>query len=314
VATVTKGVEVARQHNADCIVSVGGGSVIDLGKAISGLCNSDGAVEDFLELGGSTPRSLNAPLPFMAVPTTAGTGAEATRNAVIGVPDRHAKISLRDPRLIPDVALIDPALTDHSPNDLTLASGLDAITQLIESYLCNRANPVTDAICAGMIPNAIAALATLMEAETPAARDTMARASYLSGVALANSGLGVVHGLASIIGAMGAPHGAICGRLLAPALRINSDVAATMRHDLSKFQQVERWLAEGLVEGGTDGVHALQAFVDRNGLPTTDALGVTDELKDQIAEKALTASSTRANPVDLTKNDVLRILNTADRS
>lgn len=160
---VRDAVAIARDHRAECIVSVGGGAIIDLGKAVAGLCVSEGDPAEYLEQGNASPRQLNEPLPFIAMPTTAG--AEATRNAVIGVPELEAKISLRDPRLVPDLAIVDPALTDGSPKSLTLASGLDAITQLIESYLCNRANPVTDALCEANIRPAMAALHRLMEAK-----------------------------------------------------------------------------------------------------------------------------------------------------
>lgn len=311
VDAVAQGAAAARDHRTNCVVALGGGSIIDLGKAIAGLAVSDGSPADYLELGPTKPRRLNDPLPFVAIPTTAGTGAEATRNAVIGVPDRQAKISLRDPRLIPDLAVIDPALTDGSPRELTLASGLDAITQLIESYLCNRANPVTDALCAATIPDAVAALAALMRSDNPAARDVMARASYLSGVALANSGLGIVHGLASVIGAYGAPHGAICGRLLAPSLAVNAEAARRLGHDTTRFELVDRWLASGLSEYDHAAQSPLVTFVRQNGLVTLQAMGITAEISGEIADKALTASSTKANSVPLTATDIAQILATA---
>lgn len=310
---VRMAVSVAREHGADCIVAVGGGSVIDLGKAVAGLCPSSGDPADYLELGATAPARLEAPLPFVAIPTTAGTGAEATRNAVIGVPERQMKISLRDPRLVPDLAVIDPALTDSSPRALTLASGLDAITQLIESYLCNSANPVTDALCAATIPGAIAALASLMQSDSAPARDVMARASYLSGIALANSGLGVVHGLASVIGGFGGAHGAICGRLLAPSLAVNAEVARRSGADLSRFREVDQWLCDGFAQGRGGGVDALRAFVARHDLPRLGALGVEKIAMEDIAVKSLGASSTKANPVPLDQDDMSTILKMADR-
>ncbi|WP_193141370.1 MULTISPECIES: iron-containing alcohol dehydrogenase [unclassified Meridianimarinicoccus] len=310
---VRQGVETARNFGADCILAVGGGAVIDLGKAISGLCPSDGDPADFLELGNARPRHLSDPLPFVALPTTAGTGAEATRNAVIGVPDRQMKISLRDPRLLPDLAIVDPALTDGAPSALTMATGLDAITQLIESYLCIRANPVTDALCSATIPDAMRALCRLAKAEDPAARDTMARASHLSGLALANSGLGVVHGLASVIGGRGGAHGAICGRLLAAALTVNAQKARQLDMSMQRFEAVERWLAEALGANPGQGIVALQAFVTAQRVPTLAQLHVPEADFYAVAEQALTASSTKGNPVPLSAQDITDILAQAAR-
>lgn len=301
-------VAAARDHGADCIVSVGGGAVIDLGKAVAGLCVSDGDPADYLELGHHAPRRLNDPLPFVAIPTTAGTGAEATRNSVIGVPERQVKISLRDPRLVPVLALVDPALTDNSPRALTLASGLDAITQLIESYLCNRANPVTDALCQSNIQPAATALHRLMQNEDPQARDVLAKASYLSGIALANSGLGIVHGLASVIGGRGAAHGAICGRLLASGLEVNRAALIRQSEDDTRINDVERWLATGFGLPDESGLAALRRFVDDNGLPDLQGLGIEESEYETIAEMAAGASSTRANPVALTHPEICQVL------
>jgi alcohol dehydrogenase class IV len=305
---VRQAISVTKDHGADCVVAVGGGAAIDLGKAVAGLCRSEGDVAEYLEMGDTPARQMNDPLPFIAIPTTAGTGAEATRNAVIGVPEHQAKISLRDPRLVPDLALVDPALTDGSPKGLTLASGLDAITQLIESYLCNRANPVTDALCRSSIPTAIAALRRLMEGENIQARDEMALASYLSGIALANSGLGIVHGLASVIGGRGAAHGAICGRLLASALFVNLDVLNRQEGNCVRFREVDEWLAAGLGVPGENGNLALRRFVNTNGLLSLQDLGVQTTEFESISILGLGASSTKANPVQLDKTDVCRVL------
>ncbi|MCV2879378.1 iron-containing alcohol dehydrogenase [Sedimentimonas flavescens] len=310
---VRDGVSAARRFRVACVVAIGGGASIDLGKAIAGLAGSEGDPEEYLELGPAPARCLNNPLPFVAMPTTAGTGAEATRNAVISLPEQQLKISLRDPRLVPALAIVDPALTDGLPKALTLATGLDAITQLIESYLCNRANPVSDALCRDTLPEAITALRCLMEGPSEAARDTMARASYLSGLALANSGLGVVHGLASVIGGRGGAHGAICGRLLADALHVNRTVAARAGLSARRYDDVDGWLREGL--GGADsGPECLRSFVDRHGLPTLRDLHLPESDFDAVARASLGASSTKANPVALSEGEIVQILLGAARS
>jgi alcohol dehydrogenase class IV len=308
---VRQAISVTKDHRADCVVAVGGGAAIDLGKAVAGLCRSEGDVAEYLEMGDTPARQMNDPLPFIAIPTTAGTGAEATRNAVIGVPGRQAKISLRDQRLVPKLAIVDPELTDRSPKGLTLASGLDAITQLIESYLCNRANPVTDALCEANIRPAMAALHRLMTSEDAKARDAMARSSFLSGIALANSGLGIVHGLASVIGGRGAAHGAICGRLLASGLTINSEALKRRSESVARFDEVDGWLANGLGVPRESGVLSLHRFVDSNGLPSLRDLGVLETEIETVAKLSANASSTKANPVALDHSEICGILRRA---
>lgn len=305
------GVAAARAFAADCVVAVGGGAAIDLGKALAGLIPSEGDPADYLEVINENPRTLSEPLPFVAMPTTSGTGAEATRNAVISVPERQIKVSLRDPRLLPALTVVDPALTDGTPKGVTLATGLDAITQLIESYLCIRANPVTDAFCRCAIPPAIAALNRLMQAEDPAARDAMARASYLSGLALANSGLGIVHGLAAVIGGRGGAHGAICGRLLPDALRINRAAVVEQSGATDRFDEVAGWLAEGLSAPNSDGIAALRRFIDANGLPGLGDFHLPEADFAEVAEAARHASSTKGNPVTLRADQIEAILRAA---
>lgn len=304
---VRDGVAQARAAGADCVLSIGGGAVIDLGKAISGLCPSEGDVLDHLGLGLDPAPELNDPLPFVAIPTTSGTGAETTRNAVIGVPEQGLKISLRDPRLVPDLAVVDASLTDGLPKALTLATGLDALTQLIESYLSNRANPVTDAFARGMIGPAASALGRLMSSQENDARDTMAKASYLSGLALANSGLGIVHGLAAVIGSLGGAHGAICGRLLPAALTINRKAMVEAGLPIDRCNEVESWLRDGL------GM-PLRDFIDEQGLPSLAELNCGPDLWAEMARRALTASATQANSVGLTAVEVNRILELADKN
>ena len=298
----------ARQGRPDCVLAVGGGATIDLGKAIAALVRSESDPAAHLEVIGEGKPIEPDPLPFVAVPTTSGTGAEATRNAVIAVPERAIKVSLRDNRMMPCLAVVDPALTDRAPKHLTLATGLDAITQLIESYLSVRANPVTDALCQNALPGAIAALARLMEAEDPKARDALSRASYLSGIALANAGLGIVHGLAGVIGGHGGAHGAICGRLLPAALTINAQAVRERGLDDARLVQVDDWLTKVLGEVSGTGPLVLRRFVDHHGLPPLEALGCPRADHRHLARLAMTASSTKTNPVTLTEDEIVSIL------
>lgn len=309
-----RAIPVARSFAPDVVVAIGGGSVIDLGKAIAALVPSDRAPVDHLEVVGAGLPLEQAPLPFVAMPTTAGTGAEVTKNAVIGVPDAKRKVSLRDDRMIADLAIVDPALTDNTPAHITLAVGLDALTQVIEPYLCNRATPMTDALSRPAISVGLAALRTLMEQdEDQAARDQMAWVSLCGGLALANSGLGAVHGLAGVIGGMcAAPHGAICGRLLPHVLAAN---AATVPPDSVVAARLAEVLEEIARAFGADdadaGLVTMQSWCTRNGLPTLTGLGVSPQDYADIAENTLVSSSMQANPVALTSDQLVQVLRAA---
>ena len=290
---------VAAGRGAQVVLGVGGGAVIDLAKAAAALIPSECDVMEHLEVvGGGRPLQA-APLPMIAIPTTAGTGAEVTKNAVIAVPEAARKVSLREVRMLPRLALVDPALTDGAPRGVTLGSGLDALVQVIEPYLSNKANPLSDALCRAAIPQGIAALKRLAEGEDKAARDALAYVSLTGGLALANAGLGAVHGLAGVIGGrFNAPHGLICGRLLGPVLAANSrELGASVR-----FGEVQRWLSEGFNLPETDTFDALAALLDswrldrlNRWIPEGTDLGET-------AHEAAMSSSMRANPCVLSQD------------
>ncbi len=284
---------VAAGRGAQVVLGVGGGAVIDLAKAAAALIPSDCDVMEHLEVVGAGLPLQADPLPMIAIPTTAGTGAEVTKNAVIAVPDAARKVSLRDDRMLPRLALVDPALTDGAPRGVTLGSGLDALVQVIEPYLSSKANPLSDALCRAAIPQGIAALKRLAAGEVPAARDAMAYVSLSGGLALANAGLGAVHGLAGVIGGQfGAPHGLICGRLLGPVLAANADVLGVS----ARFTEVQRWLSDGfdLPEDGT--FKALTAMLDDWGLDRLNRWIPEDADLTETAREAAASSSMRANP------------------
>lgn len=304
-ATLAQG----RAFGAQVVVAVGGGSVLDLGKAVAALIPGHRSPLAHLEVVGDALPLDAAPLPFIALPTTAGTGAELTKNAVIGAMGR--KVSLRDNRMLACLALVDPALTDHCPRGVTLASGMDAIVQVIEPYLCKKSNPMTDALAQKAIPKGMAALAVLMQGEDARARDDLALVSMFGGLCLANAGLGAVHGLAGVIGGVcDAPHGVVCGRLLVPVLRVNRAAAAASGADLGRYEEVAAWLAAGL---GCDPAHALEALetaLDGWGLPRLGqwlaALDLTD-----IARMAQASSSMKANPHDLSAKTLEAVVRAA---
>ncbi len=310
IALITAGVLAAREANARAVIAIGGGAAIDAAKAISALVPATRPIHDHLEVvGKGLPLDLD-PLPFAALPSTAGTGAEVTRNAVIAVPEARRKVSLRDARMLPRLAVVDPSLTDGCPRAVTLASGLDAVTQVIEPYLCTQANAVTDALCLSAIENGLPALMTLMECEDGRARDAMAWTSLCGGLALANAGLGVVHGLAGPLGGLsGASHGAICGALLPHGLAANA--ARATGDTARRIDRVKHCLANALSTSPDNAFSSLAEWSRHAGLPRLDAQGVTAEHRATAARMAASSSSMKANPVPLDPAALAEIMDKA---
>ena len=311
VALIETGVAAAREAKVAAVIAIGGGAVVDAGKAIAALAPATRPMLDHLEVvGKGLPLDMN-PLPFAALPTTAGTGAEVTRNAVIAVPEAQRKVSLRDSRMLPTLAIVDPALTDNCPRGVTLASGLDAVTQVIEPYLSSKANPLTDAICRDAIPKGVVAIRQIMEGENPAARDALAWVSLCGGLALANAGLGVVHGLAGPLGGLSnAAHGAICGALLPHGLRANAE-ASDAPVLAARIAEVQGWIAQALGGAPDDAFDTLHHWSRQAGLPGLDAQGITDAARAQAARDAVSSSSMKANPVALSEAHLAELMERA---
>lgn len=293
---------VALAKGVDVVVAIGGGSVIDAGKAIAAMATQPGNLMRYIEVIGEG-KSLDAtPLPFIAVPTTAGTGAEATRNAVIANEAHRVKASLRHASMLPRVALIDPELARSVPPAVTAASGMDALTQCLEAFVCSRAQPMTDALCVDGIQRAVRSLEkAFLDGNDLDAREDMALCALYSGMALANAGLGAVHGFAAPIGGMfHAPHGAVCAALLAPVWAAN---AKRVTHR-EKFDRVDAML-------GGDAVVWLHEMTSRLGIQKLRAWGLGEGDLDEIARKAAAASSMKANPVTLEHAELVEILREA---
>lgn len=297
----------ARSAAPDWVLAIGGGAVIDMGKALAALVPAPGPPMDHLEgVGRGLPLTV-PPLPFIALPTTAGTGAEATRNAVIGLPDHGRKLSLRDDRMLPRIAIVDPALTDRCPRGVTLASGMDALTQVIEPFVSCKATPFTDSLIEPQIGKGLRALRRLMRAEDPPARDVMAYVSLTGGIALANAGLGAVHGLAGVIGGLyPAAHGAICGTLLGPVLAMNARRSSGEAG--RRIGRVCRIIAEELGCTEAEAPLALVRWAREAGLPDLAGQGVPASAHRRIAGASLESSSMRGNPVPLSVPDLREIL------
>ncbi len=299
---IESGVELAKQHNADVIVAIGGGSVVDAGKAIAAMSTQPSDLMSYIEVIGEGKPLEAAPLPFIAVPTTAGTGAEATRNAVIASKEHRVKASLRHLSMLPRIALIDPELAVDLPPHVTAASGMDALTQCLEAFVCSRAQPMTDALCRDGIQRAVRSLERAFQnGQDLDAREDMALCALNSGIALANAGLGAVHGFAAPIGGMfHAPHGAVCAALLAPVWEANSKRV----QNRAKFDQVDQML-------GGDAIAWLHGITQRLHIPKLNVWGIQDGNLDEIARKVANASSMKANPVSLSHDELVNILRQA---
>ncbi len=313
VLTVEQGLQAARAARADIVVGFGGGSVIDSAKAIAGLLANPGEVTDYLEVVGKGRPLMRPALPWLAIPTTAGTGAEVTRNAVLSVPERRVKVSLRSTHLMARAALVDPELVLELPPEVTASTGMDALTQLIEAYVCNRPHPMIDALCAKGIPSAARALRRLCEnPRDVAARADMSQAALWSGMAIANAGLGAVHGFAGPTGGMfPVPHGVVCAALLAPVMRAN--IAALRRRStdqrtLARYGEIAGWLLGRAVAEPEEGVRFVEDLVTSLRIPKLAAYGVRPEDFETIVAQAQQASSMKANPLVLEKEELLGVL------
>ncbi|WP_150910351.1 iron-containing alcohol dehydrogenase [Marinobacter halotolerans] len=306
--TLNAAIEQGKALSVDLVLGIGGGSVMDSAKVLAAMLPAQTELMSHLEVvGDGLPLSAKR-LPLILIPTTSGTGAEVTRNAVIDIPQAHRKVSLRDKELLPDLALIDPALTDNCPRHVTLHSGLDAVTQVIEPYLSSRATLFTDMLCREAIPKGLRALKQLMEGESAQARDDLAQVSLFGGLALANSGLGVVHGIAGPLGGLcGAPHGAICGALLPAGIAANRDNVVDAEQK-GRIDQVIGWIAEVLEVPSDKALPRFRQWIAESGLEGLASIGVTEEHILSVSKSAASSSSMKANPVELSTETVAKVM------
>ena len=305
--------EAAREHGADVVAAIGGGSVIDTGKAVAMLLGNGGDPLDYLEVVGSGQKITRPAVPCVAVPTTAGTGAEVTANAVLAAPEHRVKASLRSALMIPRVALVDPVLTASCPPAVTAASGLDALTQCLEPYVSVKANPLTDGLAREGLRRAAAGLrAAYADGSDPEARADMAVCSLLGGMSLANAKLGAVHGLAGVVGGTAdVPHGVACAALLAPVIEAN---VLALRAGPPGHPALDRYAqVAGLLTGRTgasieDGIAWIRETLALLRIPGLGEFGIGPQHADDVAAKARRSSSMQGNPVALSTGDLRAIL------
>ena len=305
VELVREGVAACLSARADAVIALGGGSVIDAGKAIAALAANGGDPLDYLEVVGHGRALSQASLPFAALPTTAGTGAEVTRNAVLGSPEHGVKASLRSPLMLPQLAVVDPDFLVDAPPDVLRASGLDPLSQLIEPFVSIRANPLSDALAReGLSRSRRSLKRAVLGAAGDQEREDLALASLFGGLCLANSGLGAVHGFAAPLGGMyHAPHGAVCAALLPHVMAINlralgdRDPHGAM---LVRYAELARILTGEAHASPIDGVRWVEQLCGELQVPGLSSYGMTEADIAPLVEKAARASSMKGNSLLLT--------------
>ncbi len=312
-ALIDEAVSRLKGRPVSLVAGIGGGSVMDAGKAISAMLTTDGSVTDYLEVVGSREHP-GTKVPFIAVPTTSGTGSEATKNAVISQVGKEGfKRSLRHDNFVPDLALVDPDLTLHCPQEITAAAGMDCFTQLTEAYLSDKASPMTDALALdGLKAVSRSLIRSYTNGDDIKARSDMSYAALMSGICLANAGLGAVHGLAGTIGAMfNIPHGAVCGTLMAPANEVNvRELRKMSKQDqaLGKYAILGRIFADAT--GKSDNYY-IDFFIDylnavsyRLCMPKLSSFGLIHGDLETISSQ----SDVKNNPVRLSPAQLAGIL------
>jgi len=316
IATVDAGVKAAREDSCDMVIGLGGGSVIDTAKAVAAILTNGGQPLDYLEVIGKGQKITKSCAPMIAVPTTAGTGSEVTRNAVLYSPEHQVKVSLRSIKMLPNVALVDPELTYGLPRGVTAASGLDAFTQVLEPLVSNKPSPLVDAFCWDGLAAGASALTTLnTDLMDKPAREKMSVVSLYGGMALANSKLGAVHGIAGPFGGMyDAPHGAICARLLPAVYKINARVIQMRQPDnpvLKRFECIAHIVTGNPKASMDEGAAWLQRLVEDFNIPKLDDYGMIDAQIAPLIEKSMNSSSMKGNPIQLTEAEIRDILDLA---
>jgi alcohol dehydrogenase class IV len=308
-----RGVQQAREAGCNLVIGFGGGSALDTGKAVAGLLTNSGDLFDYLEVIGKGQPLSRPAAPMIAIPTTAGTGSEVTRNAVLDSPEHRVKVSLRSPLMLPRLALVDPELTYDLPPAITASTGLDALTQVTEPYVSIRANPLTDAICREGMGRAARSLRRAYEhGDDPAARQDMALASLFGGLALANAGLGAVHGFAApLCGMFHGPHGATCASLLPHVMAVNVRALrerAPEGEALRRYGEIARILTGDPGAAAEDGIAWVKDLCAALNVPSLAAFEVTEADFPALVEKGAVASSMQANPIKLTPDELGEIL------
>jgi alcohol dehydrogenase class IV len=310
---VQRGVALARAEGCTLVIGFGGGSPMDGAKAVAALLANGGDPLDYLEVIGAGRPLTRDSAPCIAVPTTAGTGTEVTRNAVILSPEHGVKVSLRGAGMLPRIALVDPELGCGMSPEVTASTGLDALTQLIEPFVSSRANPMSDAFAREGIRRIARSLRRAYEqGDDRAAREDMSLAAMYSGLAMANAGLGSVHGFAAVIGGMtSGPHGVVCAALLPHAMRVNVRAFRQRAPDseaLSRYAEIGRLLTGSQSAGAEEAIACVEGLCAALHVPSLSTFGVQRSQLPLILDRSAVSSSMKANPIALTRDEMEAIV------
>ena len=314
--TALDAVQKARRAACDLVIGIGGGSVIDTGKVVAALITNRRPLIDYLEVIGNAQPLVSPAAPYIAIPTTAGTGSEVTRNAVLGSPDQRIKVSMRSPFMLPNLAVVDPELTVSLPPSVTASTGLDAFTQLMEAFVSSQANAMTDGICREGLHRAAESLQRVYENGSDRnARENMCLASLFSGLALANAKLGAIHGIAGPLGGMiSGAHGAICAGLLPYVVETNIKALRTRAKDspaLKRYDEFACILTQSAMARAEDGIAWIKNLCRALEIQSLAHLGLSEADFPNLVAKAQIASSMQGNPIRLTEAELLEILHKA---
>lgn len=306
----------ARRDACEFVIGMGGGSVLDAGKVVAALLTNDGDLMDYLEVIGGGQPLKRKPAACIAIPTTAGTGAEVTRNAVLDSPRHRVKVSMRSPLMLPDLAVVDPELTYSLPPEITAVTGLDAFTQLLEAYVSANANPLTDGICReGLLRAARSLKKAWLDGGNAGARRDMCLASLFGGLALANAKLGAVHGFAGPMGGMyDAPHGALCAGLLPHVLEVNLKALQARAPEspaIDRFDEVARIITGDSASRASEGINWIRELCTQLQVPRLADYGIKEGDLATIVAKSKDASSMKGNPILLSEPELLEVLKKA---
>jgi len=316
VGMIEKTIEEFLHYECDFVIGLGGGSAIDTGKAVAILANNPGDPYDYLEVVGKGKRLINKPLPCIAVPTTSGTGSEVTKNAVLTAEEFGVKVSLRNAFMLPVLAIIDPELTLSLPPEITASTGIDALTQLIEPFVSNRSNPITDSLCREGIKRAARSLPiAFQDGQNINARQDMCIASLFGGIALANARLGAVHGFAAPLGGLlKAPHGALCARLLPIVFEINITALLNRSPEseaLPRFLEICKLITDHPLATFQNGIDWLLNLTKYVKIPSLAAYELRRDDFRILVENASKSSSMQGNPIQLEEDELFKILERA---
>jgi alcohol dehydrogenase class IV len=312
ISDIDQGADLARKTLCNVVVGIGGGSAVDSAKAIAALVPNQGELSEYLEVIGKGRKLEVAPLPFIAIPTTAGTGAEVTKNSVIKSTEHNVKVSLRSDFMYPRLAVIDPVLTLTMPPGITATTGVDALTHLLETFVSIQSNPFIDMLCReGMKRISASMELAFNDGNNLEARENMAMASMLGGMALANVKLGAVHGFAGPLGGMyPIPHGAVCACLLPAVMEVNISALKEIKQEkqLLKFDEVACILTGNNSAVAEDGAVWVKNLVKKLQIPSLSDFQIHEDSFPELIEKAKKSSSMKGNPVELNNGQLLEIL------